>query len=249
MTTQSQTGKLELKDFSRGAAFWLWLSIAAALLAIVGSIIALAVKSIYAGLTPAFLPQAIAQDIVNLALVAPAWLVLAVLALRGSLRAYLLWLGVLTFTVYNYVIYTFAVPFGPLFLLWVAVLGLSLYALIGGLAAVDPARVSPYFKSRGAVVVTAWSLIVAAILFGEFRGPAADSVQIEREVEVLGRLSQAVEVLFENRSVVVKGSKLTDMIDAMGTRAYRIQVRPHLFRHVPIASLPMLAPPRRTARA
>jgi hypothetical protein len=166
MTTQNQTGKLEFKDFSRGAASWLWLSVAAALLAIAGNIIALAVKSIYGGLTPAFLPQAIAQDIANLALVAPAWLVLAVLASRGSLRAYLLWLGVLTFTVYNYVIYTFAVPFGPLFLLWVAVLGLSLYALIGALAAVDPARVALYFKSRGAVVVAAWSLIVAAVLFG-----------------------------------------------------------------------------------
>ena len=64
-----------------GASIWLWLSIAAALLAIAGSIVALAVKSIYAGLTPAFLPQALAQDIANLALVAPLWLLLAALAL------------------------------------------------------------------------------------------------------------------------------------------------------------------------
>ena len=48
---------------SSGAAAWLWLSIAAALLAIAGSIVALALKSIYAGLTPIFLPQALAQDI------------------------------------------------------------------------------------------------------------------------------------------------------------------------------------------
>lgn len=49
--------------------------------------IGLALDSVYAGLTPAFLPQALAQDIANLALVAPAWLLLAALALRGSLRA------------------------------------------------------------------------------------------------------------------------------------------------------------------
>ena len=136
-----------------GASIWLWLSIAAALLAIAGSIVALAVKSIYAGLTPVFLPQALAQDIANLALVAPLWLLLAALALRGSLRAYLLWLGVLTFTVYNYVIYTFSIPFGPLFLLWVAVFGMSLYALIGGIATVDHQAVKAAFTSRRATLV------------------------------------------------------------------------------------------------
>jgi hypothetical protein len=148
------------------AFIWLWLSILAALLAVAGSVIALAVPSIYAGLTPVFLPQALAQDIANLAVVSPAWLILAALALRGSLRAYLLWLGVLTFTVYNYVIYTFSIPFGPLFLLWVAVLGLSLYALIGGVTAVDHKAAASSFTSRRAITVTAWFLIVTAVLFG-----------------------------------------------------------------------------------
>ncbi len=151
---------------SSGAAAWLWLSIAAALLAIAGSIVALAVKSIYAGLTPVFLPQALAQDIANLALVAPLWLLLAALALRGSLRAYLLWLGVLTFTVYNYVIYTFSIPFGPLFLLWVAVFGMSIYALIGGIATIDHQAVKAAFTSRRASLATAWFLIITAVLFG-----------------------------------------------------------------------------------
>jgi hypothetical protein len=44
---------------------------------------------------------------------------------------------VLAFTVYNYVIYAFSVPFGPLSPLWLAVLGMSLYALIGGIASAD----------------------------------------------------------------------------------------------------------------
>src|SRR5574341_1458538 len=93
-------------------ALWLWLSIIAVLLAVPGNIIALSVSGVYAGLTPVFFPQAIAQDIASLAIVSPVWIILAILALRGSLRAYLLWSGVLTFTVYNYVIYTFSVPFG-----------------------------------------------------------------------------------------------------------------------------------------
>ena len=121
---------------------------------------------IYSGLTPAFLPQAIAQDIANLLIAAPALLILAALGLRGSLRAYLLWLGVLTFTVYNYVIYTFSIPFGPLFLLWVAVLGMCIYALIGGVTAVDHRAVAAHYTSQRAVTVAAWFLIVIAILFG-----------------------------------------------------------------------------------
>jgi hypothetical protein len=148
------------------ATGWLWLSIAAALLAVAGSVIGLAVTSIYASLTPAFLPQAVAQDIANLLIVSPMWLILAALALRGSLRAYLLWPGVLTFTVYNYVIYTFSIPFGPLFLLWVAVLGMCIYALIGGLTAVDHRAVAAHYASRRAVTVVAWFLIIIAVLFG-----------------------------------------------------------------------------------
>jgi hypothetical protein len=148
------------------AVAWLWLSIVAGILAVAGSVIALTADSIYSGLTSTFLPQALAQDVANLALASPALLILAALALRGSLRAYLLWLGVLTFTVYNYVIYAFSIPFGPLFLLWVAVLGLCIYALIGGVTAVDHVTIAERFASRRAVTVVAWFLIVTAALFG-----------------------------------------------------------------------------------
>lgn len=152
-------------DAAPGAA-WLWLSIAAGVLAVAGSVVGLGVGGFYANLTPAFLPQALAQDVANLALAAPALLVCAILALRGSLRARLVWLGVLAFTVYNYVIYTFSIPFGPLFPVWVAVLGLSLFSLIGGIASTDAGTAADRFGSRPAVLVTAWSLIVVGVLFG-----------------------------------------------------------------------------------
>jgi ketosteroid isomerase-like protein len=154
------------RAFPMATDFWLRLSIVAAMLSAAGSVVGLAIGDIYAPLTPVFLPQALAQDLANLLLVAPAWLVLATLARRGSLRAYLLWLGVLAFTVYNYVIYTFSIPFGPLFLPWVAVLGISLYALIGGIATLDHEAVAAAFTSRRAVVVAGWLLMVMAILFG-----------------------------------------------------------------------------------
>ncbi|MFN2120453.1 MAG: hypothetical protein ACK2T0_08695 [Anaerolineales bacterium] len=146
-------------------SLWVWISVAAALVAVLGNIVGLMVPAIYARLTPAFLAQAYAQDVANVALVAPAWLVLAALTLRGSVRARLLWLGVLLFAVYNYVIYTLSVPFGPLFLLWVAVLGLSFYALLGGILTTDQEQAAASLQNRLASRVTGWVLLVLAVLF------------------------------------------------------------------------------------
>ena len=148
-----------------GSGVWVWISIGAALLAIGGNIVGLSVPEIYGRLTAAFAVQAYAQDMANLALVAPAWLILAALTVRGSLRARLLWLGVLLFTVYNYVIYTVSVPFGPLFLVWIAVLGLSFYALLGGVLTSDHEEVAEFLRNRLASRVTGWVLLVVALLF------------------------------------------------------------------------------------
>ncbi|MGH7490179.1 MAG: hypothetical protein ACREMY_31920, partial [bacterium] len=167
MLTGESSGEIQRSPgVCEAAAPWLRLSIATALIAFAGSVVSLATPSIYAHLTPVFLPQAIAQDFANLAVASPALFVLALFAMRGSIRACLLWLGVLTFTVYNYVIYTFSIPFGPLFLVWVAVLGSSLFALIGGVVSLDAAAIAKSFTNRRAVRVVAWSLIVIAILFG-----------------------------------------------------------------------------------
>lgn len=143
---------------------WLRLSIVAAVLAWVGSVVALATDA-YGLLPPAFLPQALAQDLVNLVLAAPALFVCAILALRGSARAGLAWLGVLAFTVYSYVIYVFSIDFGPLYPLWTAVLGLGLFALLGGLHTLPSASIAARFHGDRATRVAAWVLLVVAGLF------------------------------------------------------------------------------------
>jgi len=149
----------------RRAGLWLWLSVVAALVAATASVVALgSIDRIYGQETPSFINQAVAQDCVNLALVAPMLIVLALQALRGAVGAYLGWLGVLSFNVYNYVIYTFSIHFGPLFLVWVAVLGLCLYALIGGFAALRLEAVRVRYRDVP-VSSTGWFLIVTAALF------------------------------------------------------------------------------------
>jgi len=145
---------------------WLLLSMLTAALAMAGSAITLLSQQLYDELTPAFLPQALAQDLVNLLVVSPAMIILAVLALRGSSRAYLLWLGTLLFTTYNYVIYSVGIPFGPLFLLWVGVLGMSIFALLGGIACIDRDELLVTYRSARAAKVSGWALIVVALMFG-----------------------------------------------------------------------------------
>lgn len=148
----------------RSVAWW-WLSIVAACVAGAANIVGLAdVDGVYGRETPSFIDQAIAQDTVGLAVVCPAMVVLALLARRGSLAAHLAWLGTLAFTVYNYVIYTVSIYVGPLFLPWVVVLGLCLYALVGGCLMPDPRAVAARFQ-RSRTAFAGWFLIAMAVLF------------------------------------------------------------------------------------
>jgi len=140
---------------------WWWLTLSVALLAAAGL---LAADRIYNQETSVLFDQATAQDVVTLLPVAPLLAYLAVSARRGSLSAFLCLPGLLAFTVYNYAIYAFSIHFGPLFLVWVAILGLSIFTLVGALATADMPAIKQRFAGR-AMPRPAWLLIVVAVLF------------------------------------------------------------------------------------
>ncbi|MET3905228.1 hypothetical protein [Paenarthrobacter sp. 4246] len=155
----------ETQGFDRLPALWVRLSAAAAVLAAAGSVIGLLVPNvIYGRETPVLFNAGIAQDLVNLFIVAPLMLILAIRASRGSLRSGLCLVGFLAFTAYNYAIYTFSVHFGPLFLLWVAVLGLSVFAAAGSLAGLLRPG-SGAASVRQHVGLPAWFLIALGVMF------------------------------------------------------------------------------------
>jgi hypothetical protein len=146
-------------------ARWVWLSFACAAIAGAGSVVGLlASDRIYGQETPAFISTSLAQDIVNLFVASPLIVILGIRVLRGSALAYVCWLGTLAFTAYSYAIYAFSIHFGLLFLLWVAVLGLAFYALVGSLATVDAQQVKDRFAGR-ALPLACWTLTVLAVLF------------------------------------------------------------------------------------
>jgi uronate dehydrogenase len=80
--------------------------------------------------------------------VAPLLALLAASARRGSLWAFLSLTGCLAFTTYSYAIYALSVHFGPLFLVWVAALGSSMFALAGALGTADLPAIKQRYAGR-----------------------------------------------------------------------------------------------------
>lgn len=143
---------------------WARVSMVAAGLAMLGNLAGLVwADAVYGREVTVFVQQAVAQDVVDLVVVGPALLVLAAGVLRGSDRAWLLWLGALAFTVYNYVIYAFTIHVGRLSLLWMAVLGLSVAALGAGLHRLDPAALA--WSDRVPRRTVGLFLVVVGVLF------------------------------------------------------------------------------------
>jgi len=152
-------------------------------------------------------------------------------------------LGAMAFTVYNYVIYTLSIHVGPLFLAWVAVLGLSLYALIGGLATVDPRSVGARFESAPRRTV-GWFLIVVAGLFGALWltsiVPALLSGQVPVAARDLGLPSSPVHVLdlaFFLPATFAAGVLL------LRNRAWGYVLAPALLGFLALTGLPIMVTP------
>src|SRR4051794_6835337 len=107
--------------------------------------------------------QCAGQDIANLGIY-PALAGAAVLTRRGSLAARLVWTGLLAGSAYTYAIYVFAIHWSRLWLLDVAVLGLSVYALVAAVSTLDPDAVKERFATAP-VRFTAGVLLAVAGLF------------------------------------------------------------------------------------
>jgi hypothetical protein len=131
------------------AAFVLsWL--AAALMA-VASAAGLAIPHLYPDI-----PWAAAAlrggDLVTLAMATPILVGALVLAARGSARAQLVWAGILGYNVYNYAYVVFGAEFNDFFLAHVAILSLSIWALICLLSSLPvpaiAARFGPHTPAR-----------------------------------------------------------------------------------------------------
>jgi hypothetical protein len=103
-------------------------------------------------------------DLVTLAVAAPLLIVSLALASTGSRRAVPVWMGLLAYAIYTYAFYAFGATFNDAFLLHVALLSLSVYAMACALAGVDVHAVADRFRGvRGPRAVGLFLMIVGVL--------------------------------------------------------------------------------------
>lgn len=149
---------------AKNANAWVWLTIPIAILLAIAAGSGLFLNGLYRD-NPYYVAQAVGQDLTSLVVVLPTLLVSAFLVNHSSSRAQLVWLGALVYLVYTYVVAAFDNSFNSLFLIYVALLGCSLYALIGSLVTIDMARIKAGFTDKTPIKAVSIYLLVLAILF------------------------------------------------------------------------------------
>jgi len=103
------------------------------------------------------------NDLITLLVAVPILVVSIKLSTLGSKRAVLVWMGALDYFLYNYAFYLFGAAFNWFFLIYVALLGLSIFALILGLVNLDVGEVANQVSNRLPVKwIAGYMLFVAA---------------------------------------------------------------------------------------
>lgn len=125
--------------------------------------------------------QEIAQDIVTLLIGIPLLIVASIFAARGSLRGKVLLSGTLGYFLYTYSAMTMLTTYNEFFLLYVALMSLSLFAFVLSLMSIDLGTLPAHFTDRfprrtvagfavflGVMLLLLWlRLIVPPLLSGE----------------------------------------------------------------------------------
>lgn len=130
----------------RVSSVWIILSLIAAILMAIASAAGVLSGATYVHETVSWAAQGAGQDIVNVLVAFPVLAFSALYVHIGYARAHLIWIGALMYTAYSYVLCAFFVHFGPWFLVYVAILGLSSYALAGAALGITVARLPAVFS-------------------------------------------------------------------------------------------------------
>ncbi|WP_114578707.1 hypothetical protein [Saliphagus sp. LR7] len=111
-------------------------SIATLLLTMVATGVGLFVPDFYRD-APSLLPQVYGQDLLTLVVAVPALGISLYFAVRGSLRGYVVWLGVTGYLLYTYASYSFMTAFNELYLVYTTLLWLTLFTFVGGMVRLE----------------------------------------------------------------------------------------------------------------
>jgi multisubunit Na+/H+ antiporter MnhC subunit len=154
---------------ARTATVLTFVVVAAATIASIGG---LAVHGLYTDDTTWATGALRGGDLATLVLVVPGLIATTLLARRGSVRARLVWGGLLGYGVYNFAFYVFGAAFNDLFLVHVVAFSASIFAVIAWAAELDApaiaARFGPRTPRRSVAVLLVGVAAVFATLWTTF---------------------------------------------------------------------------------
>ena len=205
-----------------------WQLVSTALIAAVvlmTSLVGLGTSWAYDAETTNWRLQAQGQDLGNLVAVVVLGLS-AMAAARGSVRGVQIWAGCLLYLVYAFVIYALAVHFGPLFLAYVAVLGLSSFsALFALLRRGFDVTVTGTALATGCRVLVVIGVLFALLWLSEIV-PAVASGSVPASLTEAGLAVNPVHVL--DLSVVLPGMVWAGVTARRGDRGGLLLLAPWL---------------------
>ena len=119
----------------------------------------------YSRETASLAAQGIGQDIVNLFFVTPILLLSLFFMHKDKKTAFLMFSGTVSYILYSFVIYSLGIHFNNLFLLYCAILGLSIYIFILSLIELNKMDVQNWFNDKIPNRSIGYFLIIVAVLF------------------------------------------------------------------------------------
>ena len=144
-------------------------------LAIVAAGVGLFVPGFYRD-AEVLLPQLYGQDLLTLVVAVPVLAGALYYGSQGSLRGYVVWLGVTGYLLYTYASYALLTSFNELYLVYVALFSLTLFTLIGGVARIDPTDLKEALDGHPVRGYVAFQALVAgfvALMWLAEVGPAS----------------------------------------------------------------------------
>ncbi|ADB63137.1 hypothetical protein Htur_4320 (plasmid) [Haloterrigena turkmenica DSM 5511] len=113
---------------------------------------------------PVLLPQMYGQDLLTLVVALPALVLSLYFATRGSLRGYIVWLGVIGYLLYTYASYSFMTAFNELYLIYTTLLWLTLFTFVGGMVRLDATALKRSVGRRSDRAYVAFHLLLGVLI-------------------------------------------------------------------------------------
>ncbi|MBI9050929.1 MAG: hypothetical protein JEZ00_16020 [Anaerolineaceae bacterium] len=150
----------------------------------------------------AFFPSDIAMLIVGF----PLLLICIILLLRSNFAGLLCWPGALFFIMYSYALYLFGIPFGPLFLVYLLIVSLSIFTLIGVVTSIEPQSVKSHFHENVPIKFAAGVLIgLAVMILMREIGLIVSALSTGREVSQVEMSLWITDFVFGSPPLIIVG--------------------------------------------